>query len=164
MNKMIVTVGAAAVLLSACGGSPVPSKVEVTDLWCRAAPASAPAAGCYVTLTASAKDRFVAVESPAAGQGQIHTMSVDGGIMRMRELKDGVALPKGVPVALKPGGLHIMLIGPKAPMVAGGTVPMTLRFENAPAVTLNAPIRARSAAPAGDKAPAKSDQHSEHDH
>ncbi|MDD3838625.1 MAG: copper chaperone PCu(A)C, partial [Phenylobacterium sp.] len=62
--------------------------VKAVDAWCRAAPVGAPAGGCYVTLTASAEDRLVALETPAADHGEIHTMSMTDGIMRMRRLAD----------------------------------------------------------------------------
>lgn len=149
-------------LAGACARETGPATVQVADAWCRAAPASAPAAGCYLTLTASGRDRLVAVETPAAREGQIHSMSVDGGVMRMRQLEDGLALPKGVPVALKPGGLHLMIIGPKAELKAGGAIPLILRFEKAPAVSIEAPIRARAAAPAGSAAPAPAHDMGEH--
>lgn len=164
MNRLAL-IALPALVLAACGQSSGPSTVTAADAWCRAAPASAPAAGCYVTLTASAKDRLVSVATPAAAEGQIHTMSVDGGVMRMRQLEDGLALPKDTAVALKPGGLHIMLIGPKAALVEGATLPMTLTFEKAPPVTLEVPIRARVAAPkAGDAKASDAAAHDMGDH
>lgn len=129
-------------LLAGCAPKAgAPQTVTAADAWCRAAPTGALAGGCYVTLTASADDRLVAVETPAADHGEIHTMSMTDGIMRMRKLDDGLALPAGQPVALKPGGEHLMIIAPKQPLAAGGEVPLTLRFAKAPAVTLSAPIR-----------------------
>ncbi len=119
-----------------------PPAVQVTDAWCRAAPKGALAGGCYVTLTAGADDRLVAVETPAASRAEIHTMSMDGGVMRMRKLADGVALPAGKPVALKPGAEHLMLIGPKIALAAGAKVALTLRFRSAPPVTVTAPVKA----------------------
>jgi copper(I)-binding protein len=118
-----------------------PPVVQVTDAWCRAAPKGALAGGCYVTLTAGADDRLVAVDTPAAGHAEIHTMSMDGGVMRMRKLADGVALPAGKPVALKPGAEHLMLIGPKIALTPGAKVVLTLRFKSAPTVTVTAPVK-----------------------
>lgn len=116
--------------------------VKSADAWCRAAPAGALAGGCYVTLTAPADDRLVSVAAPSADHGEIHTMEIDNGVMRMRPLKDGIILPAGQPVELKPGARHLMVIGPKQPLTAGGTVTLTLRFEKSPTLTVNAPIRA----------------------
>ena len=118
-----------------------PPTVKVTDAWCRPAPKGALSAGCYVTLTAPADDRLVAVETPAAGRGEIHTMSMAGGVMRMRKLTDGIALPAGKPVALKPGAEHLMLIGPKATLTPGATVALTLRFKAAAPVTVTVPVK-----------------------
>lgn len=131
-------------LALACAALPAaagPAVVKAGDAWCRAAPAGAPSGGCYLTLTAPSDDRLVGVETAAADHAEIHTMSMDGGIMRMRPLKDGIALPAGKPVALKPGAEHLMIIGPKRTLAAGGQLAMTLRFAKAPPLTLNVPIR-----------------------
>lgn len=123
-----------------------PAAVGTSEAWCRATPPAAPTAACYLTLTAAADDRLVAVETPAARTAEIHTMSMDGGVMRMRRLAAGLALPAGKAVALEAGGEHLMLIGPKARLTAGGSVRLTLKFAKAAPVTLTA--RVRAAAPA----------------
>jgi copper(I)-binding protein len=64
-----------------------------------------------------------------------------GGVMRMRKLADGVALPAGKPVALKPGAEHLMIIGPKIALTPGAKVALTLRFRNAAPVTVAAPVK-----------------------
>ena len=143
MIRSLAFLTAAAILTAASTAAAAP-KVQVADAWCRAAPVGALAGGCYVTLTASADDRLVAVETPAADHGEIHTMSMDDGVMRMRRLADGLALPAGKPVSLKPGAEHLMIIAPKQPLTAGRAIKLTLRFAKAPAVTLTAPIRAVS--------------------
>ncbi|MDG2520796.1 copper chaperone PCu(A)C [Caulobacter segnis] len=146
MNRMLLA--AAALILAACGQSAdaAPPSVAVTNAWCRAAPAVAPAGGCYVSLKASSEDRLVAVETKAADRAEIHTMSVEGGVMRMRELKEGVALKAGQTTEFKPGGLHIMVIKPKSPLTEGSSVTVTLKFAKAPAQTLALPVRAMAAA------------------
>ncbi len=129
-------------LLAACSPQPTAeANVTVTDPWCRPAAAGAGAVGCYVTLQAATEDRLTAVASPAAARGEIHTMSMDDGVMRMRELPDGLPLPAGEGVALKPGAEHLMLIGPTGPLDEGGEVSLTLTFEAAPAQTVMAQIR-----------------------
>lgn len=134
----VFTVAALALPSLANAASPA---VKVTGAWCRAAPKGALAGGCYLTLTAGADDRLVAVETPAAGRAEIHTMSMDGGVMRMRQLADGVVLPAGKPVALKPGGEHLMLIGPKIALTPGARVVLTLRFKTAAPLTVSAPVK-----------------------
>ena len=129
-------------LLAACNQSP-PAEPEVAaaDAWCRPPAQGARAAGCYVTLTAATDDRLVAIESPAAARAEIHTMSMDEGIMRMSKLEDGLALPAGEAVALKPGAEHLMLIEPVGALDEGTQAELTLTFEHAPPVTVSADIR-----------------------
>jgi periplasmic copper chaperone A len=139
-------------LLAACG-SPAPppaaSRVEAADAWCRATPNGARTGGCFVTLTAvGGDDRLVSVSTDRAATAQIHEMSMEGGMMRMAELPDGLALPVGQAQALKPGGDHIMLIGLAGPLVAGETVSLTLTFAHAPQVGVQAEVRAIGAATA----------------
>jgi len=123
-----------------------PAAVAVTGAWCRAAPVGALSGGCYLTLTASVDDHLLSVATPAAKRAEIHTMSMTGGIMRMRQLKEGLALPAAKAVALKPGAEHLMIIAPNQLLVAGGIVPLTLTFKKAPPQTIKAPIRDAAAA------------------
>jgi copper(I)-binding protein len=141
MKPFLAALAVAALALPSLAAAASPA-VQVTDAWCRAAPKGALAGGCYLTLTAGADDRLVAVDTPAAGRAEIHTMSMDGGVMRMRKLADGLALPAGKPVALKPGAEHLMVIGPKIALTPGAKVVLTLRFRNAAPVTVAAPVKA----------------------
>lgn len=140
MKTLLLPVLAVAALAGAAQAAP--AKVAVEGAWCRAAPKGAPAGGCYLTLTASVADQLVSVETPAAARAEIHTMSMDGGVMRMRKLAEGLALPAGKAVALKPGAEHLMVIGPKIDLAAGASVPLTLRFKSAPPVTISVPVKA----------------------
>jgi copper(I)-binding protein len=107
--------------------------IEIGHPWSRATPSTAPSAGGFLTLTnkGDAPDRLVAIQSPAAKQVGLHEMKMDGAVMRMRELENGVALAPGQTVELKPGGYHVMFIDLKAPFVKGQKVPATLVFEKA---------------------------------
>ncbi len=130
--------------LAGCNKAPAPTpagEITVGDAWCRAAPATAPAGGCYLTLTSTADDRLVSVSTTAADHAEIHSMDMTDGVMRMRQLADGVALPAGEAVALAPGGRHLMLISPKAPLAAGSSVSLTLNFAKGAAQTLDVPVR-----------------------
>lgn len=112
--------------------------IVVSEAWIRETPPNAAVAGGYLTLRSAAADRLLAVDTPAAASVEIHEMSHEGGMMRMRELADGVELPAGAEVTLKPGGNHLMFIDPVEPVRAGQSIEATLRFANAPeqAVTL----------------------------
>lgn len=140
--RRLLTLSTLALALAACSApeTTAPS-VAATEAWCRPTAEGAGAAGCYVTLVAATDDRMVAAESPAGERMEIHTMSTDGGVMRMRQLTDGLALPAGEAVALRPGAEHLMLMAPKAALNEGETVEMTLSFEKAPPQTLTAQIR-----------------------
>ncbi|HEU0215839.1 MAG TPA: copper chaperone PCu(A)C [Stellaceae bacterium] len=105
-------------------------EVQITDAWARATPGGAQAAAAYVTLESPAGDRLTGVSTPAAHKADIHEMSMDNGVMKMRPV-DGVDLPPGQKVTLKPGGYHIMLTGLANPLVEGQSFPLTLDFAKA---------------------------------
>ena len=73
-------------------------------------------------------DRLVSATSPAAGSVEIHSMSMEGDVMKMRQI-DAIELATGQTVELKPGGYHLMLMGLKAPLKVGEKFPLTLKFE-----------------------------------
>jgi hypothetical protein len=105
-------------------------QVEIKDAWARATPGKAENGAAYLTIVAPATDKLVAVSSPAAKKTGLHTMTTEGGIMKMRPL-DGLDVPANQPVTLKPGGVHIMLQGLNEPLQAGKSFPLTLTFEKA---------------------------------
>lgn len=79
----------------------------------------------------SRADTFVSADSPAAGSVEIHSMSMDGGVMRMREV-GGIDLKPGAKVTMQPGnGYHLMMVDLKAPLKTGDKLPLTLHFKNA---------------------------------
>ena len=89
--------------------------------------------GGFMTIINNGKtdDKLVSVTSPVSDDVQIHEMSVTDGIMKMRQLKDGVPLPAGKTVTLKNGALHVMFMNVKTPFKEGDKVPGTLHFEKA---------------------------------
>ncbi len=89
-------------------------------------------------------DRLVAVASPAAVSAGLHSMSMQGGVMRMRPVKGGLAIPAGGTLELLPGGYHIMLTGLKAPLALGKMVPLTLRFAHAGTITVQLKVESVS--------------------
>jgi periplasmic copper chaperone A len=105
-------------------------QIEVKDAWARATPGKAENGAAYLTIETPAPDKLVAVSSPAAKKSSLHTMTMDGGVMKMRPL-DGLEVPANQPVTLKPGGVHIMLQGLNEPLQAGKSFPLTLTFEKA---------------------------------
>ena len=104
--------------------------VVITYAWARATPGGAQAAAVYATIEAAAGDRLTGVSTPAAQKADIHEMTMDGNVMKMRDV-DGVDLPAGQSVTLKPGGYHIMLSGLAKPLKEGDSFPLTLNFAKA---------------------------------
>ncbi len=85
----------------------------------------------YLALTnKGAPDRLLSVSSAVAASVEMHSMAMEGDVMRMRQV-EAIALPTGAAVALQPGAQHLMLFGLKAPLKAGDRFPMTLKFEKA---------------------------------
>jgi copper(I)-binding protein len=115
--------------------------ITATAAWCRPSPNGAQTGACYLTLKSSAGDRLTGVATPVSTAAQIHEMAMVAGVMRMSEMTEGLPLPAGQPVTLAPGGVHLMLVGLTAPLVAGQTVPLTLGFEKSPALTVPAEVR-----------------------
>ncbi|NCS66335.1 MAG: hypothetical protein COS39_05065 [Hydrogenophilales bacterium CG03_land_8_20_14_0_80_62_28] len=99
--------------------------VKVDHAWVRATAPGQDVAGAFMDLTADADMTLTAAESKAAKTVQLHTMSMDNGIMVMRQVKD-IALPKGKMVRLQPGGLHVMLIGLNGQIKPGDKTAITL--------------------------------------
>ncbi|MCF8207418.1 MAG: copper chaperone PCu(A)C [Methylotenera sp.] len=104
------------------------AQVKVDDPWVRATVAPQKATGAFMQLTSTKAAKVVAASSPVAEMVEIHEMKMDDGVMKMRAV-DALALPAGQAVALKPGSYHVMLMGLKAPIKAGETVPLTLIVE-----------------------------------
>ncbi|WP_296373042.1 copper chaperone PCu(A)C [Yoonia sp.] len=121
--------------------------LTLTDGYAYATLPNQPVAGGFLTIAngGEADDHLVAAASDIAGVTQIHAMMMDGGVMVMRELADGLPLPAGETVVLQSGGLHLMFMQLNGPLVAGETVAVTLRFENAGEVAIDLPIRKKMA-------------------
>ena len=146
MKRLMLT--ALATLLTA---SPVLAQVTVADPWVRGTVAQQRATGAFMKLTAPDGARLVEARSPIAGVVEIHEMTMDNNVMRMRQVPM-LELPAGKAVELKPGGYHVMLMDLKQAMKTGESVPITLVFEDKDkkrqTVDIQAPVRALNT-PAG---------------
>lgn len=129
----------------------VQAGVTVESAWVRATVPGQAATGAYLSLRSSGSAALVGVSSPVAAVADLHQMTLEGGVMKMRALPR-LVLPAGKAVELKPGGYHIMLMDLKRPMVAGESVPLTLRIESAEgrteSIEVKAEVRALAAMPA----------------
>ena len=142
-------VALAAALLPALAAA----QTTVTEAWVRGTVAQQTATGLFAQIRSAQGGRLVAASSPLADAVEIHEMAMDGNVMRMRALPDGLVLPAGTSVVLQPGGLHLMLLGLKRPLAAGDTVPVTLVVEGRDGqrerFEIQAPVKPLGAGPAG---------------
>jgi len=104
--------------------------VTVKDAWVRAPAPGQKVAGAYMELVSRTDLALTAVASPAAARAELHSTSVEEGVMRMRPVAR-IELPSGKAVKLAPGGLHIMLFDVKQPLKPGDKVPLTLTVQRA---------------------------------
>lgn len=120
--------------------------LTLTNIYAFATLPNAPVAGGFLTIeNTGADDRLVAATSAVAGDTQVHEMAMEGDVMRMRQLEDGLDLPAGTAVELKPGGYHIMFMKLQQPLVEGDVFDVTLTFENAGDITVPVEVRTKRA-------------------
>ena len=120
-------------------------EIEIGSPWARGSslPGRQDGAGFFtVTNKGTAYDRLISASSPAAERVEIHAIKVVGDGLRMRERENGLALPPGVTLTLKPRGYHLLLIGLKAPLELGALMPVTLTFEEAGKIDLELVVAA----------------------
>jgi len=117
--------------------------IAIHDPWLRQPPPSAQVSAGYLQIDnpGAQADRLVAVETDAAERVEIHQMEEVGGVMRMREVEDGLEVPAGGQVALQPGGYHLMLMGAREGLEAGQQVEAVLVFERAGRVDVTFDVR-----------------------
>jgi len=111
--------------------------IEIAHPFARATAATAKTGAAYFTIvnTGAGDDRLIAVSSPVAEKSEPHSTIDDNGVMKMRPLA-AIEVKAGERVELKPGGMHLMLTGLKAPLKLGQSFPLTLTFEKAGAVSV----------------------------
>ncbi len=114
--------------------------LTVENSWAR--PAAVGQMGViYLTVKdTGAPDRLVGVKTPVAEDAQLHISKMDGNMMQMRPV-DAIPVAPGQPLVLSPGGYHVMLMGLKHALKEGDTVPVTLVFEKAGAVSATATVQ-----------------------
>jgi copper(I)-binding protein len=137
LSKHLIT----AALTTVCAVSAFAQNVTVTNAWARATVQGQKATGAFMTLTAKDNAKLVGVSSPVAGVAEIHEMKVEKDVMKMAALPNGLDLPAGKAVELKPGSFHVMLMDLKAPLAKDTTVPLTLMFQDAKGVKSNVELK-----------------------
>ena len=137
-----------AVLAAASALALAQDAIRIERPWARPTVSGQPAGGGFLVLhnRATTADRLLSASTPAAERVELHSMKMEGDVMRMRQI-DAIDLPAGATVKLEPGGLHLMFMGLKAPLTAGSRVPLTLRFEKAGEVRVDIAVESPTAMP-----------------
>lgn len=138
-NKNIFRIGLSAILFSS---SAYAGDVTVNDAWSRASVPGQANGSVALTITSTSDAKLVAVATPVSESAEIHTMSMDDGVMKMRQL-DFLPLPANQAVNLGPGGDHLMLFGLKKALKAGNEIPLTLTIKFSDNHTKKIKIRAK---------------------
>jgi copper(I)-binding protein len=116
-------------------------QIKVENPYTRATVAGQKVAGGFMKIeNKGAADQLISASSPIAAEMQLHTMSMEGNVMKMREVK-AIDVPANGSVDLKPGGLHLMFMDIKAPLKAGESVPVKLKFQKAGELEIKVPVR-----------------------
>ena len=150
----------AAMLLSA---SVYAGDVQVNGAWARATAPGQDAAMVDMSITSKQAATLLGVSSPVCNSVELHSMTHDKGVMKMREVKS-VELPAGKSVNLGESGYHVMLLGLKAPLKAGDSVPLTLNIKQADKHTVKVEAKAEVKPQVEAKPEPKADGHMHHDH
>ncbi|MCG7920662.1 MAG: copper chaperone PCu(A)C [Candidatus Thiodiazotropha lotti] len=118
------------------------SAVMADDPYVRAVPPGQPNSASFMTLHNMGKKdlALVSASSSAAEVVELHTHTMEDGMMRMRKVEK-IDLPAEQKISLKPGGLHVMLIGLKQKLVPGEKIGLTLSFDDGSELKLDAPVR-----------------------
>jgi periplasmic copper chaperone A len=135
-------------------------QLQISQPWSRATPKGAAVAGAYLKITnnGTTPDRLVGGSSPIAGRFEVHEVTMDNGVMKMRPLNEGLEIKPGQSVELKPGSYHIMLLDLKKPLQKGERVKGTLNFEKAGSIDVDyAVVGAGETAGGAPSAPAGHD-------
>jgi periplasmic copper chaperone A len=156
----------AAALSTVCAVSAFAQNVTVTDAWARATVQGQKATGAFMKITAKESTKLVGVSSPVAGVAEVHEMKMEKDVMKMAALPNGLDLPAGKAIELKPGGYHVMLMDLKSPLTKDTTVPLTLTLQDAKGVKSNVELKLLVGAqpPAMPSHDHSTHNHSEHSH
>lgn len=145
-----VLAGAALAFHCAMGAAAGTGPLTVTDPWVRATVPGQKVAAAYMSLTASSRVALVAAKSPAARKAELHSMTMEAGVMKMRQVARLDVMP-GKPLVLAPGGYHLMLVDVARELKAGEKVSIVLTVEDDKGarrdINVDAPVREAAAQP-----------------
>jgi len=144
VRRILFSASLSALLVGAAAAQSAP---RVEDPWARPTVAGQAAGGGFLKITSATADRLIAASAPVSKTVELHTMQMEGDVMRMRQVP-AIDLPAGQTVELKPGGLHVMFIGLNQPLQEGASFPLTLRFEKAGEVKVDMKVTMKAGTPA----------------
>lgn len=134
----------ASILISACSKQ---NSIEIKNQWARASNDGQDVSAAYMTIVSNEDTSLIAIDSDVADVIEIHSMSMENGVMKMRML-DTLDLIAGKPTELSPGGFHLMLFDLKKPLTAGKEAHFTLHFKNKAGqektISVTSPIKAEA--------------------
>ncbi len=134
----------ASILISACSKQ---DSIEIKNQWARASNDGQDVSAAYMTIVSNEDTSLIAIDSDVADVIEIHSMSMENGVMKMRML-DTLDLIAGKPTELSPGGFHLMLFDLKKPLAAGKEAHFTLHFKNKAGqektISVTSPIKAEA--------------------
>ncbi len=141
-------------------------EIVISNPWTRVTPPGATVAGGFMTITNKGKaaDRLVGGTSGIAGRFEVHQMTMEDGVMKMREVTGGLEIKPGETVELKPGSYHVMFMDLKSNPVEGTPVNGTLKFEKAGETKIDYHVAPLGAKSAGGKAAGADDMNKMQDH
>ena len=113
--------------------------IVIETPWARATPTVVKNGAVYMTIRTAESDRLVAIDTRIAERSRLHSVIIEDDIARMRMI-EAIDVVPSAPTVLEPGGLHIMLMGLKAPLVVGERFPLTLTFERAGAIEIEVEV------------------------
>ena len=117
----------------------------ITQAWSRATPNGAKIGAGYLTIEnkGTTADRLIGVIGVISDKIEVHEMSMNNGVMKMRPVEGGLAIDPGKTVKLAPSGYHLMIMDLKSPLKQGDKVPVTLEFEKAGKVAVTLDVQGR---------------------
>lgn len=134
----------ASILISACSKQ---DSIEIKNQWVRASNDGQDVSAAYMTIVSNEDTSLITIDSDVADVIEIHSMSMENGVMKMRML-DTLDLVAGKPTELSPGGFHLMLFDLKKPLAAGKEAHFTLHFKNKAGqektISVTSPIKAEA--------------------
>ncbi len=139
--KNLVWLVLGVLMLAACAPAAGGDGIAISDPWVRA-PGANGGAFMVIQNSGAEADRLLSASSDVAQTVEIHEMKMENDVMTMREMEGGLEIPARGSVKLAPGGYHIMLINLKQELKPGDTVTLTLNFEKAGAITVQAEVKA----------------------